>query len=158
MNTKKDINDSLDEIKIYKPTPKRLCPPRKKINKSSSPTSSTTSNSNSDKSQNQFDLELEVELDESKMKLTNLNNISIEEINNDFLIYEKNLEEEECQNELWNILNNSSDNNFSEKINQNISKIKRCKNTFEEKTFEFLNDADMDDLFNEFNDMISNQK
>ena len=150
MKDKKDINDSFNEIKIYKPKPKRLCPPRKKINKPSSPSSSSTSNS--EKNQIQFEIE------ESKMKITNLNNISLEEINNDFFIYGQNLEEEECQNELWNILNNYSDNNFSEKINQNISKIKRCKNTFEEKTFEFLNDADMDDLFNEFNDMISSQK
>ena len=157
MTTKKDINDSLDKIKIFKPTPKRLCPPRKKINKSSSP-SSTTSNSNSDKSQNQFDLNLEVEIEESKIKLTKLNNISIEEINKDFLIYEKNLEEEECQNELWNILNNSSENNFSEKISQNSSRVKRCKNTFEEKNYEYLNNCDIDDLFNEFDDMISNQK
>ena len=157
MTTKKDINDSLDKIKIFKPTPKRLCPPRKKINKSSSP-SSTTSNSNSNKSQNQFDLNLEVEIEESKIKLTNLNNISIEEINKDFLIYEKNLEEEECQNELWNILNNSSENNFSEKISQNSSRVKRCKNTFEEKNYEYLNNCDIDDLFNEFDDMISNQK
>ena len=149
MNDKRNTPESFNEIKLYKPKAIRLCPKRK--NKRS-PHSSSSSSSNSDKSQCQFNSE------DSKNIFTSLDKISIEEINNDFFIYGQNLEEEECQNELWNILNNSSDNNFSEKINQNISKIKRCKNTFEEKTFEFLNDADMDDLFNEFNDMISSQK
>ena len=145
MKGTKDINDSLNEIKIYKPKPKRLCPPRKKINKSSSATSS--SSSNSEKCQILFDIE------ESKI---NLNDISIEEINNDFFLYGQNLEEEECQNELCNILNNSSENNFSNKINHNNSnKIKRCKNKFEEKNFEYLNSLEIDDLFK---DMISNQK
>ena len=146
MEKKNDINDSFNEIIIYKPKPKRLCPPRKKINFLSSSSSSSLEISH-----------IQLDLKEKKLKVTNLNNISLEEIKNDFLVYEKNLEEEECTNELWNILNNSSENNFSDKINQNSSRVKRCKNTFEEKNFEYLNNCDIDDLFNEFNDMISNQ-
>ena len=149
MDEKNDSNDSFKEIKIYKPKPKRLCPPKKKIKNSSS---SSSSSSNSEKSPIQFDLE------DIKMKLTNLDKISLEEINNDFLICEKNLEEEECQNELWNIMNNSSENYFSELNIHNNPKIKRCNNAYEEKNFEYLKECDIDELFNEFNDTIERNK
>ena len=83
------------------------------------------------------------------MKLTNFDNISLEEIDNDFQIYEQFIEEKECQNELWNIFNNNSEKNFSESIIQNNSKIKRCKNNYHEKNCEYLNECDINDLFNE---------
>ena len=148
MDEKNDSNESFKEIKIYKPKPKRLCPPKKKIKNSSS---SSSSSSNSEKSPIQFDLE------DIKMKLTNLDKIILEEINNDFLICEKNLEEEECQNELWNIMNNSSENYFSELNIHNNPKIKRCNNAYEEKNFEYLKECDIDELFNEFNSMMTQQ-
>ena len=140
-------NDSFDEVKIYKPKPKRLFASKKNIKCAASP--SSTSSSNSDKNNFQF---------ESKMKLTNFDEISLEEINNDFLIYENNMEEEECQNELWNILNNSSEKNFSDKNIQNNPKIKRCKNEFYEKNLEHLMNTDINDLFDEFNFIISRKK
>ena len=143
MEQSKNINDSLNQVKIYKPKPKRLCPKRKNIKNVSSPSSS--SSSNSDRSQIKFDLEV------SKIKLTNFDNISLEEINKDFLKYEKNIEEEEAQEELWNILNNDSEKNFSESNILNNSKIKRCKNTnkYEEKDLEYLNECNIEDLYNE---------
>ena len=144
MEDSRNINEPLNEIKIYKPKPKRLCPKRKSKKVSISPSSSSTLNS--EKSQIQIDIK------ETKVDLTNLDNISIEEINNDFLIYGQNLEEEECQNELWTILNNCSENNFSETIVQNIPK--RCKNTIKEKNFECLKESNIDDLFDEINCML----
>ena len=83
--------------------------------------------------------------------------ISLDEINNDFLFYERNLEEEECHNELWNILNNSSEKNFSVSDYQNVPKIKRCKNKIEQTQIDFLKECDIDELFNEFNSMMTQQ-
>ena len=140
MKEAKTIKDSFNEVKILKPKPKRLCPKRKN-HKNFSPLSSSTSNS--ERSQFQFEME------ESKMKLTNFDNISLEEIENDFLIYEEYLEEKECQNELWNILNNNSEKNFSELNIRNNSRIKRCRNKFNENNYEYLNECNIDDLFNE---------
>ena len=64
------------------------------------------------------------------------------------------MEEEECQNELWDILNNCSENNFSESISQNIPK--RCKNYIKEKNIENLKESNIDDLFDEINSMFKN--
>ena len=132
-------DDSLNEIKIYKPKPRKLCNKKKKIKSILSPFS--LSNSISQKKNIKYNKE------ESKMRFTNFDNISIEEINKDFLIYGENLEEEECLNELWNILNNSSENNISESNNQNIPKIQRCKNSINE----YIKENKIDNLFNEFN-------
>ena len=94
---------------------------------------------------------------EYKKRLANFDNISIEEINRDFYLYGLNLEEEECQNELYNILNNSSENNFSELNFQNIPKIKRCKRQINEENLEYLKESDIDDLFNELNNIYKNE-
>ena len=143
MKQSKNISDSLNQVIIYKPKPKRLCPERKNIKNVSSPSSS--SSSNSDRSQIKFDLEI------SKFKLTNFDNISLEEINKDFSKCEEKIAEEEAQEELWNILNHDSENNFFESNIRNNSKIKRCKNTnkFEEKELEYLNECNIEELFNE---------
>ena len=88
------------------------------------------------------------------MKLTNLDKISLEEINKDFLFYEQKLEEDICQNELLNILNNSSEKNFSESNIRNVSKVKRCKNVYEEeKYFEFVKENDIESLFQDLNEL-----
>ena len=143
MNNDKNNKESFKEIKIIRPKVVRLCPSRK-IKKSSS--SSSTSSSNSERCQNQLNL------NDSKSILTNLDNISIEEINNDFFNYKNILEEEQCQNELLDILNNDTDSD-----NENITKIKRCKNPYK-KNLELLKDSDFNNLINEFNDLYSNQK
>ena len=143
MNNDKNNKESFKEIKIIRPKVVRLCPSRK-IKKSSS--SSSTSSSNSERCQNQLNI------NDSKSILTNLDNISIEEINNDFFNYKNILEEEQCQNELLDILNNDTDSD-----NENITKIKRCKNPYK-KNLELLKDSDFNNLINEFNDLYSNQK
>ena len=151
MKESKGANDSFDEVKIYRPKPQRLYGSKKKIKNASSP-SSTSSSSNSDKNHFQYEAEI------TKMKLTNFEEISLEEINNDFLFYEENKEEEECQNELWDILNNSSEKNFSEKNFQNIPKINRCKNEFYEKNLDYLMNSDINELISDFNFINSNKK
>ena len=143
MNNDKNNKESFKEIKIIRPKVVRLCPSRK-IKKSSS--SSSASSSNSERCQNQLNI------NDSKSILTNLDNISIEEINNDFFNYKNILEEEQCQNELLDILNNDTDSD-----NENITKIKRCKNPYK-KNLELLKDSDFNNLINEFNDLYSNQK
>ena len=143
MNNDKNNKESFKEIKIIRPKVVRLCPSRK-IKKSSS--SSSTSSSNSERCQNQLNI------NDSKNILTNLDNISIEEINNDFFNYKNILEEEQCQNELLDILNNDTDSD-----NENITKIKRCKNPYK-NNLELLKDSDFNNLINEFNDLYSNQK
>ena len=146
MENKREINDSSDEVKIYKPKPIRLCPKRKrKLNGS---IKSTSTSSNSEKSQMQLDIE------ESKMKIIDFNEITIDEINNDFSIFEQNLDEEECHQELWNILNNSSEKSISDSNYRNYPKVKRCKNNYVQKKAEHSNKSDLDELFNEFNKMM----
>ena len=151
MEDKKEINDSFDEVIIHKPKPIRLCTQKKnKLSGSVKSTSSTSSNS--EKSQMQIDSE------ESKMKLINFNDITIDEINNDFSMFEQYLDEEECHDELWNILNNSSEKNNSDSNYRNYPKIKRCKNNYRQKTTEIMEKCDMDEFFNEFNNMLTEQR
>jgi hypothetical protein len=149
MEGTKNIIEPINEIKIYRPKPKRLFPSRK--NKKRFSQSSTSSSSSSENNQ------IRCEMKEAKNRLNNFDNISIEEINRDFYFYGLNLEEEECQNELYNILNNSSENNFSELNFQNIPKIKRCKRQINEENLEYLKDSDVDDLFNELNNIYKNE-
>jgi hypothetical protein len=149
MEGTKNIIEPINEIKIYRPKPKRLFPSRK--NKKRFSQSSASSSSSSENNQIRY------EMKKAKNRLNNFDNISIEEINRDFYFYGLNLEEEECQNELYNILNNSSENNFSELNFQNIPKIKRCKRQINEENLEYLKDSDVDDLFNELNNIYKNE-
>ena len=143
MEGTKNIIEPINEIKIYRPKPIRLFPSRK--NKKRFSNSSSSSGSSSERSQNKY------EMKKAKKRLTNFDNISIEEINRDFYLYELNLEEEECHNELYNILNNRSEKNFSESDFQNIPK--RFKRTINEESLEYLKDSDAEDFFNELNNI-----
>ena len=143
MERTKNIIEPINEIKIYRPKPIRLFPSRK--NKKRFSQSSSSSGSSSERSQNKY------EMKEYKKRLANFDNISIEEINRDFYLYGLNLEEEECQNELYNILNNCSENNFSESNLQNIPK--RYKRKINEENLEYLKDSDTEDLLNELNNI-----
>ena len=143
MEGSKNINDSLNEVKIHKPKAVRLCPRSKKSSKSS--LSSSTSTVNSEVNMNQFNGE-ETKID--------LENISIEEINTDFFIYGQCLEEEECQNELYDILNNSAENNEDQEEENNEPKVKRCKNPIKED-IEMLKNSYFDNLIDEINDLYS---
>ena len=144
MEGSKNINDSLNEVKIHKPKAVRLCPRSKKSSKSS--LSSSTSTVNSEVNMNQFNGE-ETKID--------LENISIEEINTDFFIYGQCLEEQECQNELYEIMNNSYKNDIpDDEENINEPKIKRCKNELKEDP-EILKSSYFDDIFDEINNLYS---
>ena len=129
MKDSQTTSDSFPEEKIHRPKAKRVCP----SNKSSRNTSTTTisSNSNSEK----FVIERNIQ--------SNLNEISIDEINSDFFLFGQNLEEEQCQNEIWGILNSSLKENSNDS-----SEVERAKNPFE-KNMSYLNDAFFDNLINE---------
>ena len=138
MNDTKKDTESFNEVKIIKPKAVRLCPTRK-IKKS--PSSSSTSSSNSVKSQNQSNS------DDTKNMLIDLEKISIEEINNDFFFFGESLEEELCHNEILDILNNDKDVD-----NENIHKIKRCKNPYE-NNIELMKDSYFNNIKIDINDL-----
>jgi len=138
MNDTKKDTESFNEVKIIKPKAVRLCPTRK-IKKS--PSSSSTSSSNSVKSQNQNNS------DDTKNMLIDLEKISIEEINNDFFNFGESLEEELCHNEILDILNNDKDVD-----NENLHKIKRCKNPYE-NNIELMKDSYFNNIKIDINDL-----
>ena len=147
MEDTKNLNDSFNEVKIIKPNPIRICPNSKKCLKSS--LSSSTSTVNSEINMNNFNIE-ETKID--------LENVSIEEINTDFFIYGQYLEEEQCQNEIYDILNNSAEHeneeeNFEKK---NSPKVKRCENPLK-KELEMLNSSYFDNFIEDFNDLESKE-
>ena len=148
MEDTKNINDSLNEIKIHKPKAVRLCPSSKKNGKSS--LSSSTSTVNSEISINQFNVE-ETKID--------LENITIEEINTDFFIYGEYLEEEECHNELYDIINSSSENEIKEENfeKKDTKKVKRCENPLK-KELEMLKNSYFDELMEELNDLCNEKE
>ena len=139
----KNSNDSFSEVKIHKPKPIRLCPNSKKNNKSS--LSSSTSTVNSKISSNQFNIE-ETKID--------LENISIEEINTDFFICSQALEEEQCHDELYDIMNNSMEReNIKENVEKQYSlKVKRCENPLKEN-LEMMSNSYFDELIDDLNDL-----
>jgi hypothetical protein len=149
MEDLKNANDSLTEVKIHKPTPVRLCPNSKKSLKSS--LSSSTSTVNSEMSMNQFNVE-ETKID--------LENISIEEINTDFFMFNQALEEEQCHEELYEIINSSiekENENEEKKLEvkieiKEIPKVKRCENPLKQQ-LEMMNDSYFDDLIDDLNDL-----
>ncbi len=104
------------EVIIYKPKAVRRFKKSKKILKSS--ISSTSSNSKKG-----YDIKI-YDGEESNFEL---DNISIDEINNDFFLYDQKNEEEECFNELYDLIN--APKNTKQK--KSLGKIKRCKNPLE---------------------------
>ena len=148
MEDTKNIDDSLNEIKIHKPKAVRLCPSSKKSLKKSS-LSSSTSTMNSEISMNQYNIE------ESKK---DLENITLEEINTDFYFFGLSLEEQECHNELFDILNNSSGNESKEEHfeKKEILKIKRCENPLK-KEIEMMEQSYYDELIKDFNDSYNKE-
>ena len=153
MEDLKANNDSFSEVKIHKPTPIRLCPNSKK--KLTSSMSSSTSTVNSEIGMNQFIME-ETKID--------LDNISIEEINTDFFICSQALEEEQCHEELYDILNNSTEKeNENEEIKLKLNltkkdaqKVKRCENPLKQQ-LEMMSDSYFDELMDDFNDLCSKE-
>ena len=141
MNDKIECKESFNKVKIFKPKPVRLCPPRRKqIN-----STITNSKMNPEKKSHKHK-------DKGKKKLVNLDDISIEEINKDFKKYKDNLDEEYCHNELLYIINNANVN-INEKNKQNI---KRCKAP-NKITSEYMKDSYLSTFINEFNNLFLSQ-
>ena len=148
MEDSKNVTDSQNEIKLYKPKAVRLFPKTKKSLKSS--LSSSTSTLNSEINMNQYNAEeIKVELD----------NISIEEINTDFYICRQYLEEQECHDELYDIMNNLKEKeDMPEKEEICEPRIERSKNPLKTQIeIEEFKDSDFDELMEEINNLYCNK-
>ena len=148
MEDSKNVTDSQKEIKLYKPKAVRVFPKTKKSLKSS--LSSSTSTLNSEINMNQYNVE-EIKVD--------LDNISIEEINTDFYICRQYLEEQECHDELNEIMNNlKEDEDMPEKKEICETKIKRSGNPLKTQIeIENIKDSYFDELMEEINNLYCNQ-
>ena len=140
MNGKTDISESNTKVKIFKPKAVRLCPPRRKKG-------FNTTFSKHENKLNKKDFKINAK---PSKRYVNLNDISIEEINKDFLIYKENLEEEMCHNELMNIIKNSNEN----KGNESNHKIKRCKGPKSIIYNELQKESYFSSFINEFNNLF----
>ena len=96
-------------------------------------------------SMNQFNVE-ETKID--------LENISIGEINTDFFMFNQALEEEQCHEELYDIMNNSTEKeNKKENLEKKDSiKVKRCENPLKEN-LEMMSNSYFDELIDDLNDL-----
>ena len=148
MEDSKNVADSQNEIKLYKPKAVRVYQKTKKSLKSS--LSSSTSTLNSEINMNQYNVE-EIKVD--------LDNISIEEINTDFYICRQYLEEQECHDELNEIMNNlKEDEDMPEKEEICETKIKRSGNPLKTQIeIENIKDSYFDELMEEINNLYCNK-
>ncbi len=146
MEDQECMNDSFSEVKICKPVPVRLCQNSKKTLKGS--LSSSTSTVNSEINMNSFNAE------ETKISLEN---IPMEEIDNDFFLFKDNLEEEECHNELYDIMNGfSSEKDKGAKTKNNIPKIERCKKEIN-TDIDMFKSSFFDDMIDQLNELNKNE-
>ena len=136
MESNKVQEDSFSEVKIFKPKAIRRFKKSKKFLKSS--TSST--NSNSKKSS-------EIKIFDGEESYIEFENINIEEIHTDFLMYAEKNDEEECFNELSDIINAPK----TIKKKANSCKIKRCKNPLKEE-LETIQGSYSDELIQDFHE------
>ena len=148
MEDSKNVTDSQKEIKLYKPKAVRVFPKTKKSLKSSLSSSTSTLNSEINMNQNNVE-EIKVDLD----------NISIEEINTDFYICRQYLEEQECHDELNEIMNNlKEDEDMPEKKEICETKIKRSGNPLKTQIeIENIKDSYFDELMEEINNLYCNK-
>ena len=117
MEEQKFQEDSLSNIKIYKPKAIRKCKKSKNCLKSSISSKDSKDSTNSKKSE-------EIKIFDGECTNIDLENINIDEINLDFYMYKQKSDEFECYNELSDIINSSK----VIKKQKKIKKIKRCKN------------------------------
>ena len=141
MESDKVQEDSLSKLKIIKPKAVRRYKKSKKLLKSS--ISSTSSGSKKSSEIKIFDgEETNVELD----------NISIDEINTDFFLYEEKNEEEICFNELNDLIKAPKDLKKKSKSN----KIKRSQNPLKAE-LEMMQESYFDELIQDFQSFYKNQ-
>ena len=140
MESEKIQEDSFSNVKILRPKAVRRFKKSKKILKSSISSTSSTSKKSS-----------EIKIFDGEETNIELDNISIDEINNDFFLYSEKNEEEECFNELCDIIN--APKNMKAKKDSN--KIKRCKNPLQAE-LKMLEESHFDELIQDFEAMYKN--
>ena len=140
MESEKIQEDSFSNVKILRPKAVRRFKKSKKILKSSISSTSSTSKKSS-----------EIKIFDGEETNIELDNISIDEINNDFFLYSEKNEEEECFNELCDIIN--APKNLKAKKDSN--KIKRCKNPLQAE-LKMLEESHFDELIQDFEAMYKN--
>ena len=131
MESSKVQEDSFSTVKVFKPKAIRRYKKSKKILKSSISSSSSGSKKSS-----------EIKIFNGEESNIELENITIDEINNDFFLYKQKNEEEECFNELNELINSSKENKKGKKSSK---KIKRCKNPLEAE-LEMMQESYVDEL------------
>ena len=131
MESSKVQEDSFSTVKVFKPKAIRRYKKSKKILKSSISSSSSGSKKSS-----------EIKIFNGEESNIELENITIDEINNDFFFFFQKKEEEECFNELNELINSSKENKKGKKSSK---KIKRCKNPLEAE-LEMMQESYVDEL------------
>ena len=137
MESSKVQEDSFSTVKVFKPKAIRRYKKSKKILKSSISSSSSGSKKRT-----------EIKIFYEKESNIELENITIDEINNDFFLYKQKNEEEECFNELNELINSSKENKKGKKSSK---KIKRCKNPLEAE-LEMMQESYVDELIQGLHD------
>ena len=140
MESEKIQEDSFSNVKILRPKAVRKYKKSKKILKSSISSTSSTSKKSS-----------EIKIFDGEETNIELDNISIDEINNDFFLYSEKNEEEECFNELCDIINAPK----NVKAKKDSNKIKRCKNPLQAE-LKMLEESHFDELIQDFEAMYKN--
>jgi hypothetical protein len=140
MESEKIQEDSFSNVKILRPKAVRRFKKSKKILKSSISSTSSTSKKSS-----------EIKIFDGEETNIELDNISIDEINNDFFLYSEKNEEEECFNELCDIINAPK----NVKAKKDSNKIKRCKNPLQAE-LKMLEESHFDELIQDFEAMYKN--
>ena len=137
------VCDEVSEEKIFTPKARRMFPKKKKFKRQVS----------SDDDNFKF-----TNIKSSTMNLNekslNLEKISLEEINKDFMKWSLNLEEEKCYDEINNILSSSTKDVSFESQNKETKKVKRPKNKnvdfFDEKSFyDLISESEIDSQINQ---------
>ena len=134
MESDKVQEDSFSKVNIIKPKAVRRCKKSKKLLKSSISSTSSGSKKSS-----------EIKIFNGEEANIELDNISIDEINADFFLYEQKNEEEECFNELNDLISAPKDLRKSSKSD----KIKRCKNPIKDE-LEMMQESYFDELIQDF--------
>ena len=140
MESQKIQEDSFSNVKILRPKAVRRYKKTKKFLKSSISSTSSTSKKSS-----------EIKIFDGEETNIELDNISIDEINNDFFLYSEKNEEEECFNELCDIINAPK----NVKAKKDSNKIKRCKNPLQAE-LKMLEESHFDELIQDFEAMYKN--
>ena len=141
MESDKVQEESYSKVKIMKPKAVRRYKKSKKNLKNStqSPFPDTKKNS-------------EIKIFTGEETNIELDNISIDEINTDFFLYEQKNEEEICFNELNDLMRASK----KIKKKSKSSKIKRCENPLKAE-LEMMQESYFDELIQDFQSFNKNQ-